>query len=1763
MGLGGADMSRRINTFKMLLLLSLLMVMVALPGNELWGDISGTGISQILNNEPRHSSYPADSDYGKPEYRYDTLTLSGSGMRQGEKIYAVNDIENLYADPLFGCDVSYSITGSEGKYNSFTLSGVRLYELLVQAGLDTDLPDSTPLTIMAKDGYNSLHTLGAIRNTDQYHYYSEAGESQAGNLPVMVAFASNGYPLVGPIGSQDWFDTGIAGLIEEHANGGGPLKITFGQTAPGSNNAQYNSKLLSKIIVGDDVKGAQHNRAPYSRHAENQLLIRLIDSSTSELVNSETYTVNEIEAMVNARQTALTRNYYPDPAADYFEGIDIYYLLAEKFGLTGNEGEFSIVDADGQESSRFNLDYLLNPSKDYSAYFTSKEGRRLSWVKPVLAYAQNGEPLRENGPLLAALPQHETYLPSGFVQICSGINVYIVADSCTHMIEPFSQWKNKRITFSGDGLNATRDFTVENLEQFLELINEESCTVDAETAVYRGINLYRLLSSDKLGLKLETERIDVFAQDGSAVSFTLAELQSSDLKVMLAYGKNGRPLVPSEQDAGYDARSDNCGGPLYLVVNGDAARCLNQLVQVQVSAQATGSWKHERGAPYASFLDTTFLRICGSAMEQPAVYSLCQLESMDAGIVREYLAASEVMGYYEGLNLKYLLQTAGIDHMPAKITVCSPNADGTIFAKQLSVDDVWSGISSSTQYGAIKPVVLAYAKDGYPLVDSFEPEDGYAAEADNCYGPLRLIVENSKPLCIKYVAGIVVGDGNPAVYTVNYLDQASGEAIAAAKVRVGVEGETIAAAQEEIRVPGYEFSRAEEDSLCLSASDPARNAMNLYYEKENEQPGIIDVGLVISGTGIPKLIYFTVDELESIAAGEHAKIEREFRTYSVLARGGIRTMISAQGMDLGELLRQAGVGTDSYVVQTISSDGYRVDFNYNGSSKSFEPNRYYYADLLPGDNGESGSIDPILALYRAQSNENDSNPHRPTPDELTEVEQFPLPDLMLGQTSREDFNNQYNNKYVQQIVIGDKNAPIFSISGNGLAKKTAYNLPELLLQGIEKLNEQGDTGQGISLLRLLNDIEGLDDNDPVSFVTAPDSGITLYYAGGKLENVTELLIGAQPEENLRLGDLKDPEHKYFLAYDVAKETGDPGGSGGSGSGGGLGLRPFYMTEATVTNHQNTADWSALPNQPGMDLGPYAKKSIVGAGTEKIELKAEAEQAVRAGENGSLLLCNASENAKAATLEICSELLALMQEKSMYLQLNMAQGAYVIPAAALDIAELAEKSGSNNFRLQIKMSEVIEEAQKNLISSISDEYSLHGVPQRMEIFCVSGDEEVQTSEFSAYIFRDLLLNTTLIPAQGTVLCWEDGSNSPRVVPAVFIERNGRTYARAYSLSNSVYAVVSGRKSFADMQNHWAKNDVEMLASKMILHGISSSEFDPNGTTSRAEFTAMLVRALGLKEQAEQAVLFSDINGQEWYAGSIGAAVKAKIVNGMADGTFKPQQNISRQEAVVMLVNARQLSGGKTELDAVEKEGVLSRFSDHQGIAAWAAPAVAVAVQAGIVQGWDDGSFAPQDKTKRAEAAVMVAALLRSADFLDERDTAAGGETAIVAEEKPSSANNYEQQDEDGTIVFKGSALTREQVYTLDDLKAMTDIAVSASYFSRGKAKSDWAAQQHDGFTGVSLYKLLLDKIGLKSYPYQIKVVASDGLIKHFTMEEVAGLYIDETRPNAELEMIIAWSQNDQEYKYISKQPFRIVMGQKYEGDFNRQNWVNYVKEIVVD
>ncbi len=184
-------------------------------------------------------------------------------------------------------------------------------------------------------------------------------------------------------------------------------------------------------------------------------------------------------------------------------------------------------------------------------------------------------------------------------------------------------------------------------------------------------------------------------------------------------------------------------------------------------------------------------------------------------------------------------------------------------------------------------------------------------------------------------------------------------------------------------------------------------------------------------------------------------------------------------------------------------------------------------------------------------------------------------------------------------------------------------------------------------------------------------------------------------------------------------------------------------------------------------------------------------------------------------------------------------------------------------------------------------------------------------------------------------------------------------------------------FQDVENHWAKDDIVLLASKSIVDGIGNGNFDPEGKVTRAQFAAMLTRALNLSE-GEQKVDFSDIKGDEWFANVVNAAFEAGIIKGYDDGSFKPNEHISRQEVAVMINRSLKVVGQKPEVE--DADSLIAKFTDKDKIADWAQKPVATAVQVGIVQGMTDGSFAPTQNCTRAQAVVMIKRLLEKGNLL---------------------------------------------------------------------------------------------------------------------------------------------------------------------------------------
>lgn len=168
-------------------------------------------------------------------------------------------------------------------------------------------------------------------------------------------------------------------------------------------------------------------------------------------------------------------------------------------------------------------------------------------------------------------------------------------------------------------------------------------------------------------------------------------------------------------------------------------------------------------------------------------------------------------------------------------------------------------------------------------------------------------------------------------------------------------------------------------------------------------------------------------------------------------------------------------------------------------------------------------------------------------------------------------------------------------------------------------------------------------------------------------------------------------------------------------------------------------------------------------------------------------------------------------------------------------------------------------------------------------------------------------------------------------------------------------------FTDITNHWAKDDILTMYHKGVVAGVTLTTFEPDRAVTRAEFAALIVRALHLNTTAENS--FSDVSDEAWYAESIKAAASAGLMQGY-QGLFRPEDTITREEMAVVIVKSAALLG-RSEADQEE-----SSFTDQDQISSWAKDSVARAYAAGLLSGMSDGRFAPQENATRAQTVSVL-------------------------------------------------------------------------------------------------------------------------------------------------------------------------------------------------
>jgi|GEM_PF-2313588 len=190
--------------------------------------------------------------------------------------------------------------------------------------------------------------------------------------------------------------------------------------------------------------------------------------------------------------------------------------------------------------------------------------------------------------------------------------------------------------------------------------------------------------------------------------------------------------------------------------------------------------------------------------------------------------------------------------------------------------------------------------------------------------------------------------------------------------------------------------------------------------------------------------------------------------------------------------------------------------------------------------------------------------------------------------------------------------------------------------------------------------------------------------------------------------------------------------------------------------------------------------------------------------------------------------------------------------------------------------------------------------------------------------------------------------------------------------SRFAVMEYKKVFADVPaGHWAYGDIQVMAARHVMGGVSETSFAPEESVTRAQFAAMLVRALGLSAASATAtVTFKDVTPDKWYYADVATAYRNGLVSGYDANTFGPEDTVTREQMAAMLVRALNRLGKAPALVEGEARIILAAYQDKDSISGWAVQSAAAAVKSGLVKGRGAGLFAPQATATRAEGAALL-------------------------------------------------------------------------------------------------------------------------------------------------------------------------------------------------
>jgi len=171
---------------------------------------------------------------------------------------------------------------------------------------------------------------------------------------------------------------------------------------------------------------------------------------------------------------------------------------------------------------------------------------------------------------------------------------------------------------------------------------------------------------------------------------------------------------------------------------------------------------------------------------------------------------------------------------------------------------------------------------------------------------------------------------------------------------------------------------------------------------------------------------------------------------------------------------------------------------------------------------------------------------------------------------------------------------------------------------------------------------------------------------------------------------------------------------------------------------------------------------------------------------------------------------------------------------------------------------------------------------------------------------------------------------------------------------------------DYEGHWAQATIQKWIDEGRASGYPDGSYKPDNNVTRAEFVKMVNGIIDFEGKGKAS--YTDVPAAEWYYDYIGIAQEIGYISGYPGGQFGPNDYITREQAASILARIQYLDSSAAGVD---------KFSDKSSISSWAAEAVGAASEAGFISGYNDGSFRPSKNLTRAEAVTMLENVMNNA------------------------------------------------------------------------------------------------------------------------------------------------------------------------------------------